>query len=58
MFYYSGQIHIRRILNNIQAILHPPESTYMFPRSRLNLPTDVRDLQAPNLRRERNFVII
>lgn len=31
MFYYSGQIHIRNVLNEIQSNLHPPESTYAFP---------------------------
>ena len=32
MFYYSGQIHIRNVLNEIQSNLHPPESTYNFQR--------------------------
>lgn len=32
MFYYSGQIHIRGILNDIQAGLHPAkEGTKLFP---------------------------
>lgn len=26
MFYYSGQIHIRNVLNQIQSNLHPPDS--------------------------------
>lgn len=30
MFYYSGQIHIRNVLNEIQSNLHPPESMYTF----------------------------
>lgn len=30
MFYYSGQIHIRNVLNEIQSNLHPPESMYII----------------------------
>lgn len=34
MFYYSGQIHIRGILNDIQAGLHPAkEGTLYIPTS-------------------------
>lgn len=33
MFYYSGQIHIRKVLNDIQSNIHPPESLYNFPWS-------------------------
>lgn len=28
MWYYSGQIHIRNMLNNIQCELYPPEGKY------------------------------
>lgn len=31
MFYYSGQIHIRNVLNLIQSNLHPPESLSTSP---------------------------
>lgn len=31
MFYYSGQIHIRNVLNQIQSNLHPPDSLSTSP---------------------------
>ena len=33
MWYYSGQIHIRNILNAIQHELYPPEGMLTWPRS-------------------------
>lgn len=42
MFYYSGQIHIRNVLNEIQSNLHPPESMYTPPTLHTSFKTQER----------------
>lgn len=52
MFCYSGQIHIRNVLNEIQSNLHPPESMYHFPTWHLSrkLTKGAADLDNTNQR--------
>lgn len=47
MFYYSGQIHIRNVLNEIQSNLHPPESMYTPPtlHTSFKLKKDASDVE-------------